>query len=104
MGAQWPISFVLVACIILGAGLGALNGLLVCGLQLPSIVVTLATMVIWREGLRWRRQGEFVNLPPGTQWFGLSQTGGQMVIVVIAIGILGFLAWAAKNLALGRCI
>ena len=43
--------------------MGPVNGALVAGLRLPSIVVTLATMVIWREALRWLRQGEFVNLP-----------------------------------------
>ena len=44
---------------------GALNGALVAGLGLPSIVVTLATMVTWREGLRWLRQGVWVDLPEG---------------------------------------
>ena len=56
---------VLLASIAIGALMGALNGAFVAGLRLPSIVVTLATMVTWREGLRWLRQGEFVNLPDG---------------------------------------
>jgi len=50
------------------AALGALLGrrstaFLVAGLRLPSIVVTLATMVTLRQGLNLVRQGEFVNLP-----------------------------------------
>ena len=72
-----PLAVVVPASIALGAFMGAINGALVAGLRLPSIVVTLATMVTWREGLRWLRQGQFVNLPDGVQWFGLSQLAGQ---------------------------
>ena len=62
-----------------GRALGAVNGLLVAGLGLPSIVVTLATLVILRESLRCVREGEFVrDLPPGFQWFGLGQDAGPM--------------------------
>ena len=60
---KWPLALVLPASIAVGALLGAINGVLVAGLRLPSIVVTLATMVTWREGLRWLRQGEFVTCP-----------------------------------------
>src|SRR5687768_2150041 len=67
----WPLPLVLVAAIAMGAFLGAINGVLVAGLQLPSIVVTLATMVTLRQGLNMVRQGEFVNLPDNVQWFGL---------------------------------
>src|SRR5688572_24952784 len=68
-----PLFLVLPASIAIGALMGAINGALVAGLRLPSIVVSLATMVTLREGLRWLRQGQFVNLPDGVQWFGLSQ-------------------------------
>ena len=54
--AKWPLALVLAASIGLGAVMGALNGLLVAGLRLPSIVVTLATMVTLRKGLDWFRQ------------------------------------------------
>ena len=59
--AGWPMPFVAVAAITSGAALGAFNGALVAGLGLPSIVITLATMVVWREALRWSREGEFVT-------------------------------------------
>src|SRR5205809_5476845 len=72
-----PLPLVLLASVGVGAALGTVNGVLVAGLRLPSIVVTLATMVTWREGLRWLRQGEFVTLPAGAQWLGLCQSGGQ---------------------------
>ena len=101
---QWPVALVVPAAIGLGALLGAVNGALVAGLRLPSIVVTLATMVIAREGLRWQRQGAFVNLPDGLQWFGLTQRAGQFTLIGLALVILAALAWAMKNLAAGRFI
>jgi rhamnose transport system permease protein len=88
----------------MGASLGALNGSLVAGLGLPSIVVTLATMVTWREGLRWLRQGIWVDLPEGSQWFGLRQSAGQWTLIVLALTVLVLLALAMKHLAVGRFI
>ena len=102
--ARWPLALVLPASVAIGATMGAINGLLVAGLRLPSIVVTLATMVTWREALRWQRQGEFVNLPDGVQWFGLNQSAGQWSLILTALVLLMLLAFATKHLAAGRFI
>jgi rhamnose transport system permease protein len=104
LATKLPLMAVLPATIALGATLGAINGLLVAWLRLPSIVVTLATMVTWREALRWQQQGAFVNLPDGVQWFGLGQLAGQWTLIVIALVGLGLLAWATRHLAAGRFI
>ena len=98
----WPLVLVLPASVGLGALFGAFNGFLVAVLRLPSIVVTLATMVTLRQGLNLIRQGEFVNLPDRVQWFGLSQTAGQLVLVGAALGMLVALAWAMRHVAAGR--
>jgi rhamnose transport system permease protein len=95
----WLLPF---AAVALGALLGAVNGALVAGLGLPSIVITLATMVSWREGLRLLRQGEFVNLPAGLQWLGLSQSAGQWTVVFASLVLLALLALALRHLAAGR--
>ncbi len=97
-----PTPVVALAAVALGALLGAVNGGLVAGLRLPSIVVTLATMVTWREALRWQRQGAFVNLPDRLQWFGLSQAAGQWLLVALALFVLVVLALALRHLAVGR--
>jgi rhamnose transport system permease protein len=102
--ANWPLALVLPVSVALGALLGAVNGALIAGLRLPSIVVTLATMVTWREALRWRQQGAFVNLPDGVQWFGLSQLAGQWALIVVALAVLVTLAFALKHLSVGRFI
>ncbi len=98
----WPLVLVLPASVGLGALFGAFNGFLVAVLRLPSIVVTLATMVTLRQGLNLIRQGEFVNLLDRVQWFGLSQTAGQLVLVGAALGLLVALAWAMRHVAAGR--
>jgi rhamnose transport system permease protein len=100
----WPLLLVLPASVALGALFGAFNGVLVAGLRLPSIVVTLATMVTLRQGLNLVRQGEFVNLPEGTQWFGLGQTSGQLVLVISSVVILVLLALGMRHLAAGRFV
>ncbi len=101
---NWPTALVALAAVAFGAVFGAINGALVAGLRLPSIVVTLATMVTWREGLRWQRQGAFVNLPDRLQWFGLSQSAGQGLLVGLALLVLVALAIAMKYLAAGRFV
>lgn len=100
-----PVPVVVCATVALGVGLGAANGLLVAVAGLPSIVVTLATAVVLREGMRWAREGEPVRgLPPSFQWFGLTQTAGQVTLVGIATVVLVVVAWTARNLAGGRAV
>jgi rhamnose transport system permease protein len=98
----WPLPLVVAASAGLGALMGAINGALVAGLRLPSIVVTLATMVTLRQGLNLVRQGEFVNLPDGVQWFGLSQGAGQWTLVISALVFLGLIGLALRHTAAGR--
>jgi rhamnose transport system permease protein len=100
----WPTAAVAVAAIAIGAVLGAINGALVAGLRLPSIVVTLATMVTWREALAWQRQGAFINLPDGLQWLGMSQSAGQWAIVSLAVFLLVVMALAMRHVAAGRFV
>lgn len=98
-----PVAVALPAAILLGALLGAFNGALIAGLGLPSIVVTLATMVTWREALRWKRSGVFVDITPA-QWFGLGQSAGQWTMLVLALAIMVALALAMRRLSAGRFV
>ena len=102
--AKLPLAFAAVGAVFVGALGGAINGTLVAGLRLPSIVVTLATMVTWRETLRLYQQGVFINLPEPVQWFGLSMRGGQAVICLSAFVLLVALAFGLRNLGVGRVI
>src|SRR3954471_2913052 len=58
--AGLPMAAVLAASCLLGAVLGLVNGSLVALVRIPSIVVTLATMIALREGLRWVTQGAWI--------------------------------------------
>ena len=103
--AGLPTPAAIAAAILLGAGLGAINGVLVAWVRIPSIVVTLAAMVALRDGLRWITQGAWIqNLPPGFHWFGLSQTASDFVTVAAAIVIASKMAWALRYLAAGRAV
>jgi rhamnose transport system permease protein len=102
--ANVPMAVAMFAAVGVGALGGIVNGALVAGLGLPSIVVTLATMVTMREALRLKQQGVFINLPETAQWFSLSMRSGQLLVCGVAIGILLALAFAMRHLAAGRFV
>jgi rhamnose transport system permease protein len=101
--AGLPTALVFVFVCMLGAFAGALNGSLVAFLRLPSIVVTLAMMIVLRDALRWITQGAWVqNLPPDFQWMGLSQASYPYAAGVLAATIVAVLAWILRYTAAGR--
>ncbi|HKX30049.1 MAG TPA: ABC transporter permease [Blastocatellia bacterium] len=103
--AGLPMPLVLLALLVIGGGMGAVNGLLVEWFKMPAIVVTLAMLVTWRDGLRWVTEGAWVQeLPPNFQWFGLGQAAGQWVIVTIALAVFAGFGWALRHLGAGRAI
>ncbi len=100
-----PMPLVFLAALLAGAVLGAINGVLVAGLGLPSIVVTLATLFILRESLRWALAGKLItDLPPGFQWLGLGQAEGQWVVVGSAFVVFLAFAIGLRYLAAGRAV
>ena len=100
-----PMVLVPVAVVVVGITLGAINGLLVGRLGLPSIIVTLATLVAWRDGLRWATQGAWVqDLPMGFQWFGLPSYAAQLLIVGASLGVTAGAAWILRNTTAGRAV
>lgn len=100
-----PMPLVFAAVMLTGAVMGALNGTLVGWLRLPSIIVTLAMLVMWRDALRWSTEGAWVQgLPENFQWFGLGQSNGEIVIVVISLVLFVAFAWSLRNLVLGRTV
>jgi rhamnose transport system permease protein len=102
-GVSVPI--VVAATCAAGAALAAVNGALVAYVRIPSIVVTLAAMVAFRDALRWVTQGSWVEgLPPTFQWLGSSQAAFPMIVgAFLAILLIG-VAWAMRNLGVGRTV
>jgi rhamnose transport system permease protein len=101
--AGMPVIVAILGAAALGAGFGAINGTLVARAGIPSIVVTLASMIVLRDVLRWSTGGEWVRDIPATfQWMGMGQSRGGIVLAIAAAVVLIALAWALRNLAVGR--
>jgi rhamnose transport system permease protein len=100
-----PIAVAGLAACAAGAALGGLNGALVAYVRIPSIVVTLATMVALRDALRWGTQGAWVqDLPGGFQWFGLEQGTYPLVACGLVVLLQAGMGWGMRNLAAGRAV
>jgi rhamnose transport system permease protein len=100
-----PVWLMPVMGLLIGALLGSVNGGLVSYINAPSIVVTLATMVAWRESLNWATGGAWVEgLPPNFQWFGLGQGTGEALLFVTSLAIFSALVWASRNVSAFRAI
>jgi rhamnose transport system permease protein len=94
----------LAVCLV-GTACGALNGALVAYLRIPSIVVTLATMVALRDGLRWQTQGSWVgDLPSRFQWLGLTQRSYTAATFVQVCLLIILVAAGLHYLHVGRAV
>lgn len=103
--AGLPLAAVAAGTLAAGALMGALNGALVALLRLPSIVVTLATMVSLEAALKWERSGEAISHASDRFYFaGLGQAGGQAAIVATALAVFALFAWGLRHLAAGRAV
>jgi rhamnose transport system permease protein len=88
-----------------GALFGAVNGALTARARIPSIVVTLATMVALRDALRWQTQGAWVqDLPSNFQAYGRSQEFGHAVAIAVATALAAAMIWGLRHLAAGRAV
>jgi rhamnose transport system permease protein len=97
-----PVAMACAATVLIGAVMGAVNGLFVAVAGLPSIVVTLATLFIARESLRYVREG--ASVASGFQWFGLGQEAGSWAAVGIALAVFAAAGLALRYLAVGRAL
>jgi rhamnose transport system permease protein len=100
-----PMPLVFAGVMFIGALMSGLNGTLIGWLRLPSIIVTLAMLVMWRDALRWITEGAWVqDLPENFQWFGLGQSTGEIVLVMISLVLFAAFAWSLRNLVIGRTV
>lgn len=103
--AGLPMPVTLLATCLLGVALGAMNGALVAYARVPSIVITLATLVALRDALRWITQGAWVqDLPTTFQWFGASQTAYPFIAGGVVVALVASVAWGMRHLAAGRAV
>jgi rhamnose transport system permease protein len=104
-GAGLPLPMVLLAAVGLGAALGAVNGLLVWKLAIPSIVVTLGTMTIYRGTVFLLTNGAWVNAHQMSDAFKALPRMvifGLPVMSWVAIAAIAVFAMVLARLPLGR--
>jgi rhamnose transport system permease protein len=107
MAGRAGISAPFAALLAIGSGaiMGCLNGALVAFVNLPSIVVTLATLVIFRQSLLYFGEGAMIyDLPTRFAWFGAGQSVGQWLVIGIAVGVLLLAILATTFIAAGRAV
>ena len=103
--AGLPVAAAVLGACLIGAALGALNGALVAYARIPSIVVTLATMVALRDGLRWVTQGAWVqDLPAEFQWLGFAQATYPVLSAGLTLALVIAMAWGLRHVAAGRAV
>lgn len=104
-GMGVPLPLILVAVIALGAMLGAVNGLLVWRLGIPSIVVTLGTMTIYRGTIFLLTGGAWINahqMSDGFKAFPRTSIAGLPVMAWIAIAAIAGFTLLLNRTPLGR--
>jgi rhamnose transport system permease protein len=74
-------------------------------LRIPSIIATLAAMVVLRDALRWSTGGAWIqDLPAAFQWFGFKHSGYPAFAFTVAAILVLAVAMAMRHLAAGRWV
>ncbi|PRY26530.1 rhamnose ABC transporter membrane protein [Aliiruegeria haliotis] len=100
-----PVVAILVIALVLGACLGAVNGLLVWKLQIPAIVVTLGTMTIFRGIVFLISDGKWINaheMSAGFKDFPRMEIAGLPMLSWIAILVVVCFVVVINRTPLGR--
>jgi rhamnose transport system permease protein len=100
-----PAPAAMVAGILLGTALGALNGTIITVLRVPAIVATLGTLSIYR-GIAFLvaggKQVTLGDLPPGYTDAARMMIGPLPLFVVIAVVLIALTAIVMRQLPAGR--
>jgi rhamnose transport system permease protein len=102
-----PIPVLIAGCVVIGAGLGAFNGVLVWKLNIPPIVVTLGTLTTFRGLVFVISGGAWVNAAQMSPDFIALQRGvflGLPVLSWFAIVMAGLFFVLMTRTALGRSL
>jgi len=104
----WPVIAVVPTCLVIGAAIGAAQGYWIAYWRIPSFIVTLAGMLVFRGLTLWLLNGQnvgpfpksFQSLSTGfiPDAFGVDKPNATaLVIVAVAAAIVVFLGWRARN-------
>lgn len=100
-----PIPLVVAFGVILGSLLGFINGLLVALARVPSLVITLGTLYVYRGiNVMWS-DSSMINasdMPADFLRFGVGDIFGVPFLAIVALVILVTAGWIMKNRRAGR--
>lgn len=107
--ANWPLPLVMLATVMAGLAMGTVNGLLTGWVGIPSIIVTLGTLSIYRGLMTWITKGYWIHgLPASFAELGSGRVAGLpipvaiMVLVILSFGLLlSQTAWGRRVYAVG---
>ena len=99
----WPAWLAVLAALVVGLGVGTVNGLLVVLTRINGFIVTLATMTII-SGLRYGVHGTatFQNYSPQLVRLGQGSVLGVPAIFIGAVIVAGLLAVFFRRMSAGR--
>lgn len=88
----WPASLVIVIALMIGAVFGAINGILIKSMNLPSFILTLGTNYIIRGSIMFLTNGIYITGTP--EWFSKLATtriignvifGNTLIFIILII-------------------
>ena len=114
-GFYWPLALILATSTLIGAALGLVDGLLIGGLGLPTLIVTLGTLSVFRGALlTFLGTSYVVNLPAQIVDFSqrnilvLTNAAGQRaslpVSCLLLVAVAGLVSVLMNWTMLGRKI
>ena len=100
-----PIIAVVLAGVLMGAGLGLINGVLVSWGRVPALVITLGTMYIYRGAFLTWAGSDRINaddLPPAFSDLGTDSVLGIPVLTIVAVAVLAAVGYYLRTARGGR--
>jgi ribose/xylose/arabinose/galactoside ABC-type transport system permease subunit len=102
-GRHLPVIVGIVAILVIGAFVGAINGFLVTVGKIPSIIVTLGMLTLLQGVTELAMGGKWIEgLPPDLRWWGTGHVLGIPVAILVAAVIFALAVFIARDTPLGR--
>jgi ribose transport system permease protein len=100
-----PVEWAVLAAVAIGAAVGLFNGYLVAFVGIPSFIVTLGGLTLWR-GLAFEATGGFDNagMPDPLPFMGYGELLGVPMPIVISALYFMVMAFVLSSTKLGRYV
>ena len=96
------VGVALLACVAMGALLGAINALFIVGLRVIPFIVTLSTLFLFRGFGTWLVESRQLDFPDAIRGFGLSSVLGVPLPIVIFVLVALAAHVVLRHTAFGR--